>query len=306
MRNTFVDTMLEVGLVDPKLVVLVGDISHFALQPFADACPGRFYNVGICEPTIIGMSAGLAAAGFYPVAHTIAPFIVERSFEQIKLDFCYQELGGTLITVGSAFDYSGLGCSHYCYDDFALMKALPETEVLYPAMPDEFRELFKQTYRNGKLTYIRLPGRKHGHEIPAGEIRLGKAVTVKGGKDLTIVAAGPHLRTALDSVPALAGRKLDAEIIYPHTVKPFDYQAVRESVARTKRFLVVEEHSQFGGVHDEVMRAVCELDGVAGAAINIPDKFCHGYGSYEEHCQHFGLTVDNIVAKALALCKSAS
>ena len=124
LRETFARTMLEVGQEDDKLVVLVGDIGHFALQPFARACPGRYYNVGILEPTIVSMSAGLAHAGLYPVAHTIAPFLIERSFEQIKLDFCYQGFGGTLITVGSAFDYSTLGCSHHCYDDFALIGSL--------------------------------------------------------------------------------------------------------------------------------------------------------------------------------------
>lgn len=99
IRQQFADTMLEVGQNDPNLVVLLGDISHFILQPFAKACPGRYYNVGICEPTIVSMAAGLAKVGFYPVVHTIAPFIVERSFEQIKLDFCYQQLDGNLVTV---------------------------------------------------------------------------------------------------------------------------------------------------------------------------------------------------------------
>ena len=94
MRKTFYDTMLEVGQSDPKLVVLVSDIGHFGLQPFAKVCSGRYYNIGICEQTIISIAAGLAHAGLYPVAHTIAPFFVERSFEQIKLDFGYQELGG--------------------------------------------------------------------------------------------------------------------------------------------------------------------------------------------------------------------
>ena len=91
MRSTFADTVLEVGRIDPKLVVLVGDISHFALQPFAEICPDRFYNVGICEPTIVSMAAGLSHTGYHPVVHTIAPFMIERSFEQIKLDFCYQK-----------------------------------------------------------------------------------------------------------------------------------------------------------------------------------------------------------------------
>ena len=133
MKQQFADTMLEVGQVDPNLVVLVGDISHFILQPFAKACPSRYYNVGICESAIVGMAAGLSKMGFYPVVHTIAPFVIERAFEFLKLDFCYQKLGGNLVMSGSAFDYSNLGCTHHCYNDFALLKTLPNTQIIYPS-----------------------------------------------------------------------------------------------------------------------------------------------------------------------------
>jgi len=294
MRKTFADTMLEVGQIDPKLVVLVGDISHFALQPFAKSCPGRFYNIGICEPTIISMASGLAHAGMYPVAHTIAPFMVERGFEQIKMDFCYQELGGTLITVGSAFDYSGLGCSHFCYDDIALMKALPETEVIYPATPKEFNILFKETYANDKLTYFRLPANKHNVDIPDSEIQLGKGIVIKSGSDISIVAAGPQLKTVMDSLPLLNKVGIDAEVIYPHTIKPFDYDLVAKSIRKTGKYLVLEEHAQFGGIGDEVMRAVRDIRS-RSAFINIPDRFIHEYGQYREHCEALGMMPENVV-----------
>ena len=302
MRNTFTDTMLEVGKIDSKLVVLVGDISHFALQPFAKACPGRFYNIGICEPTIISMAAGLSHAGMYPVAHTIAPFIVERGFEQIKMDFCYQSLGGTLITVGSAFDYSGLGCSHFCYDDIALIKALPETQVIYPAMPKEFNLLFKDTYANGKLTYFRLPAHKHHIDISEDQIYLGKGVLIQSGRDITIIAAGSQLKTVIDSLPVLDQLGIKPEVIYLHTIKPFDYDLVRISVAKTNKYLVLEEHTQFGGVADEVMRAVKGLDNIKSEIINIPDCFIHGYGSYYDHCNAIGLTSENVINKVKKLC----
>ena len=155
VRKQFADTMLKVGLQDSKLVVLLGDIGHFAMQPFAQACPGRCYNIGICEPTIVGMASGLAKIGFHVVAHTIAPFLVERSFEQIKLDFCYQKLGGNLVTVGSAFDYGNLGCTHHCYNDAALIKTLPATQCTYPSTAVEFDTLFRQSYNNNFLTVFR-------------------------------------------------------------------------------------------------------------------------------------------------------
>lgn len=301
MRKAFFDTMLEIGLKDDRLVVLIGDISHFGLQPFAKACPNRFYNIGILEPTIVSMSAGLALSGLYPVAHTIAPFLIERSFEQIKLDFCYQNLGGNLISVGSAFDYSGLGCSHHCYDDFALLKSLPNTEIIYPASNKEFNILFKATYRDSKLTYFRLTGEKHEIDIPDDKIVFGQGILIKEGSDVTIVATGPHLKTVMHSLSTLKDNKIDAEVLYYPTVKPFDEKCLIKSLKKTSKVLVIEEHSMFGGLCDDVLRTSAILPNVKYSFINIPNEFQRKYGKYEEHLYSLGFSISNIVEKIINL-----
>jgi transketolase len=130
VRNQFARTLEDVGASDEKLVVLLGDISVFLLRGFQERFPERFYNLGICEQTIISMAAGLSAIGFYPVVHTITPFAVERCYEQIKIDLCYQKLGANIVSVGSAFDYAALGCSHHCYEDFALLRPLPDMQII--------------------------------------------------------------------------------------------------------------------------------------------------------------------------------
>lgn len=295
MRQQFADTMLELGQEDPRLVVLVGDISHFILQPFARACPGRYYNVGICEPTIISMAAGLAKVGFYPVVHTIAPFILERSFEHIKLDFCYQQLGGNIITVGSVFDYSNLGCTHHCYDDFALLKGLPGTQITYPASPVEFDTLFRQTYRSGALTLFRLPGQQHSQDFTAKDIKFGRGIKVTEGSNLTVIATGPHLSDALAARDALTGAGWDTEILYIHTIRPLDMELVRTSVSKTKHVLVVEEHMRSGGLGDDVLRGTWDIPGLRFASLSIPDKFVTEYGSYQEHCDRLGLSREGII-----------
>lgn len=295
MRQQFADTMLAVGQEDPKLVVLVGDISHFILQPFAKACPGRYYNVGICEPTIVTMSAGLAKMGFYPVLHTIAPFMLERPFEHIKLDFCYQKLGGNLITVGSAFDYANLGCTHHCYDDFALLKSLPSSEIIYPASPVEFDILFRQTYNDNRLTLFRLPGAMHTREFQTADLIFGKGIHVTEGTNLTIVATGPHLQSALDARDTLAGAGWQAEIIYIHTVRPLDIDLIRESVKKTGHVLVIEEHMRTGGLGDDVMRATIDIGNLKYAFLAIPDEFVTEYGPYEYHCAKLGLNAEGII-----------
>jgi transketolase len=302
MRQEFADTMLEVGQKDPRLAVLIGDISHFILQPFAKACPGRFYNIGICEQAIVNMAAGLSKTGFFPVVHTISPFIIERAFEQIKLDFGYQKLGVNLITVGSAFDYCALGCTHHCYDDFALLKNVDRMEIIHPASCKEFNLLFKQTYNNGHPTYFRIPENQHNVEFKDEEIIFGKGILVREGKDVTIIALGPQLRSALDSVEPLKRLGIDPEIIYIHTIKPLDEEMINKSLAKTKKCLVVEEHSKYGGVFDDVLRCSKDLD-VKYSAINIGSGFIHSYGSYEQHCKRIGLSPEGIFLETLKLVR---
>ena len=274
MRQAFADTMLQIGQEDEKLVVLVGDISHNILQPFAKACPGRFYNVGICEPTIVSMAAGLSMSGLRPVVHTIAPFLVERSYEQWKLDFGYQKLGGVAVSVGGAFDYAGLGCSHHTYADCALMKAIPGSVVICPASPDEFKTLFQQTYDKQQLTYFRL-SEKHG--IDVGPVTVGKAVKVRDGDRITIVAVGPQLKTVLEA-------DVSGDVIYVHTLKPLDQEMIWASYMKTGNMLVVEEHSDVGSVAQEL-----GADGIC-----IPDEFQRGYGSRQDHLNNLGFTPQGI------------
>lgn len=297
LRNSFVNTIHEVGLEDESLVVLVGDISHFRLQPFANDCPGRYYNVGICENTILSMASGLSALGFNPVVHTIAPFLIERSFEQIKLDFGYQNLGVNIITVGGAFDYADLGCTHHCYGDFALIKTIPGSQMIYPTSYAEFNMLFKQTYNNGKVTVFRIPSYGHDFEFKQEDIEFGKGILVKEGKNLTIIATGPHLKTAMDSIEDLEKIGLSPEIIYVHTIKPLDDKLVNNSLKKTKKCLVIEEHSMYGGVFDDALRFSKDLNSIKYASITIGDNFIHEYGTYEQHCKRLGFSVEGIIKK---------
>jgi len=295
IREQFAETMLAVGQEDQDLIVLVGDISHGILQPYAAACPGRYYNVGICEPTIISMAAGLSKMNFRPVVHTIAPFLIERSFEQIKLDFCYQGLSGNIVTVGGTFDYSNLGCTHHCYGDIALLKTLPDVQILYPGSCKEFDSLFRQAYANDKLSVYRVPGTSHGHDFADDELTLGKGVKIKDGEDITLVTTGTHLRTALDALPSLSACGWDAEIIYIHTIRPLDAEILRASVSKTRNVLIVEEHMVSGGLGDEVIRAVRNLGDITSSVLGIPDTFVRNYGSYGQLCESVGLSPDGVV-----------
>ncbi len=297
IRQQFADTMLEVGQEDPLLTVLVSDISHFKLQPFAKACPGRFYNIGICEPAIVSMAAGLSKAGLHPVAHTITPFLIERCFEQIKLDFCYQNLGGNLISVGSAFDYAGLGCTHHCYNDFAILKCLPGINLFYPSSALEFDRLFRLNYKNGHLNYYRLPAQSHGHAFDAKEITHGSGIKITPGNDLTVVVTGPQLKNVLEACTVLKREGWDPEVIYIHTIHPLDENMILESVRKTRHVLVIEEHIFHGGLAHTIKSLLQTPNDIQLTYLCIPPEFLRGYGTYEDQCRRINLTAQGIVAK---------
>lgn len=295
LRQEFADTMLEVGLQEPRLIVMVGDISHGILQPFAKAYPGRYFNIGICEPTIVNMAAGIAKTGLIPVVHTIAPFIIERAYEQIKLDFGYQKLGLNLISVGSAFDYAQLGCSHHCYTDISLMSHFQNSQIFFPASPIELNILFKSVFDKGTINYFRLPEVSHGIPLLPEDIRPGKAIKIMNGENLTIVAIGPQLKTAIAASHLLKNRNLSTEILYYPTIKPFDSDILLASIIKTRKVLVIEEVSAQDGVFNRVLRALKDVPDVQYSQIAIRD-FIHMYGTYEELCEEAGFSVKGILS----------
>lgn len=294
LRQEFADTMLEVGVKDPRLVVMVGDISHGILQPFAQACAGRYYNIGICEPTIVNMAAGLAMQGLIPVVHTIAPFIIERAYEQIKLDFGYQRLGINLISVGSAFDYSQLGCSHHCYTDISLMSHFKNAHIFFPSSAQEFNILFKSVYNNGQINYFRLPEQKHNLKFSPDQIQVGKSIQILNGEDLTIIAIGSQITTALEASSQLKKYGVSVDLLYYPTIKPFDEEAAYLSVEKTRRVLVIEEASSHDGIFNFVLKATRRIPSIEYAQIAI-DDFIHIYGSYKELCDSLGFSVEGIL-----------
>jgi len=302
IRVEFADTMLEIGPQDPDLVVMVGDISHGILQKFAKECPGRYYNVGICEPTIVNMAAGVAKAGLVPVVHTIAPFLIERAYEQIKLDFGYQILPINLVSVGGAFDYSQLGCSHHCYTDFSLMSHFARASVFCAGSPVEFNQLFKQTYRNGGINYYRIPEYAHRVEFRPEQIQAGKGICVREGHQITLATFGTSLNACLDAADILAGCGISAEVLYFHTIKPIDQELVEKSLTKTKRLFSVEETSASDGLLNRIWAASRHIPTVCYEQLAIED-FIHGYGSYEDLCEKVGLTATGVADRAKKFLK---
>lgn len=296
LRAAFARTILETAKTDHDLVVMVGDISHGIFKPFAGLFPDRYYNIGILEPAMMSIAAGLSKVGLNPVVHTIAPFLIERSFEQIKLDFGYQELSANLVSVGGTFDYSQLGVSHHSYSDVALISEIPGSKVFVPGSADEFRKLFAENYLTSGVKYFRLTENPHGAHLslPA---RLGHdSIRVLEGDDLTIITTGAMLRGCLEAAQILSV-KHSVDLLHFPTVSPFDSDGFLKSVARTGRYLSVEELSPRGGLSNAVLEALAGVPQIQGARLSV-NSMLHGYGSHNDLLDTAGLSVDHIVAAA--------
>lgn len=288
LRPQFAETLTKLGHKDPTIFVVVGDISHGLLSDFRSKFPDRYRNIGICEQAMLGVAAGLNVTGFNPVVHTITPFLIERAFEQIKLDFGYQELNCNLVSVGSSFDYSKLGCSHHSYIDSALIASIEGSKVFLPGSKEELDVLFKENYNLPGIKYFRLT--ENSHSAPGLTLGMGTGqnAVLRRGSSLTIVALGPSLTTALDVSDRLLELGVSAEVLYVNTFKPFDFSSVRDSVAETRRLVTLSEISPIGGLRDLCFQAISGEFQFEAIDFSV-GNFVRGYGDYNDL-----LTVANI------------
>ena len=198
------------------------------------------------------------------------------------------------ITVGGSFDYSKLGCSHHCYTDVSLISHLKNSNIVIPGSTKEFEVLFKKIYKKKSINYFRLPEYPHGVTFSEKEIVFGRGIKIKKGSDLTIAVTGTMLKNVLKADEILKKKGISLEILYFHTIKPFDYNLVKKSVSKTKCLLSVEELSSHDGIYNQCLKSIVEINNVKNHQLAVHD-FIHGYGSYDEICKTAGLSVNDIL-----------
>ena len=278
MRKQFRETAIDLAGSDNKIILVFGDVSVYLFKEFKEKYPERFYNMGICENTLISVGAGLSAQGFYPFIHSIAPFITERSFEQIKLDMCYNRFGGNILSYGASFDYAWDGPTHNCYNDLAILRLLPNIEVIHPGSRKELDILLRSQYKNGKTTYFRLSDNPHEIDMP---VEFGKGLILKDcGSNITVMTAGPILENVMQ-----ACNDLDINLVYFHTIKPID----KDLIERFRKTKILVIHDAFG-LHE----AVCEVAGLSVTYHGLQDRFYSSYGKLDDVRREIGLDKDSI------------
>ena len=304
LRLEFAETLHKIGLKDKKLAVVVGDISHGILKNFRKNSPKNYFNIGICEPSMVSFGAGLSKAGLIPVLHTIAPFLIERCVEQIKIDFSYNNLKGNFVSVGSSFDYSKLGCTHHSYSDFSIIKNIPNTQIFYPSGRNEFYYLFKQAYKKNCVNYFRIPSKMHREIIKKSDIKIGKAIKISSGNKLTICCFGPHLTELKEITDYFSKKNLNIELLYYPTVKPFDDKALLKSLKKTKKLFLIEEHCTNGGGTGYVQEAVVKNKlSIQSYLLTLPNNFIKDYGEHEDLKKSMGFSKKNFIKKIKNLLK---
>jgi transketolase len=283
LRKQFVKTVEALMAQDERLVLLLGDIGVFGFRNAFKLYPERTYNIGICEQAMTGVAAGLAKEKLIPVLHSIAPFVVERCYEQLKIDLCYQNLPSNIVSIGSSYDYASLGCTHHCPGDVAALRVLPGMEIVVPGTPAEFDWLFRDAYDDGKPTYFRLSEQSNRDSC---KVAFGRAQVIRRGSLATVIAVGPMLTRVLD-----ATQGFDVTVLYYTTVAPFDGDILRENCQDGKIVLVEPyyEGTLVADIHSALGRAPIILE-----SIGVPHKFLTDYGHTEQHDEAIGLTAENI------------
>lgn len=274
-RAAFGDALARIGATHPKVVALDGDLaSSVHTKKFADAYPNRFFEVGIAEGNMVGIAAGLALGGFVPFAASFACFLSGR-FEQIRMSVGYNNANVRLVGTHAGIGVGEDGYSQMGLEDIALMRSLPNMVVLQPAdgIETEKATEFLADYVGGPA-YLRLT-RQPVPEIHPADYRFefGKALELRDGSDLFLVASGAVVGEALAAAEILKKEGISAGVLNLHTIKPLDADALVRAASRTGRLLTIEDHGIAGGVGGAVAEALSELRDVS-----IRIHGVHGYG----------------------------
>lgn len=276
-RTAYSDALLELGRENDKVVVLDADLSESTMTcKFAEKYPGKFFNMGIAEQSMMGTAAGLATCGMIPVCSTFSVFASLRSGEQIRTSVAYPRLNVKIVTTHSGLSIGTAGATHFCEEDLAIMRAIPNMTVIAPADYLETMQAVKAAVEMDGPVYIRL-GRGDAPVLYADldDYRIGRAITYREGSDVTIAATGVMLQRAVAAAEALEQQGVSCRILDIHTIKPLDKEAVEKAARETRAIITLEEHNVFGGLGSAVAETVAAMPGEKAIVkiLGIPDVF---------------------------------
>ena len=298
-RESYGNALVELGKEHEDVVVLDADLAAATKTgTFKKVFPERHIDCGIAECNMIGVAAGLAAAGKVPFASSFAMFASGRAFEQVRNSVGYPHLNVKIGATHAGISVGEDGATHQCNEDIALMRTIPGMTVINPSDDVEAKAAVKAAYEIDGPVYLRF-GRLAVPVIndrPDYKFEVGKGVVLREGKDVAIIATGLCVNSALEAAEKLAADGIEAKVINIHTIKPLDEDLVVEAARETGKVVTVEEHSVISGLGSAVCDALCakaptpvlkigvqDVFGESGAAVKLLEKYkLDGQGVYEQ------------------------
>ena len=302
MRATFGLIAMELVKKNPNLMITTSDVSTSAgLDRFKNKYPKNYIDVGIAEQNLIGVSAGLASEGFKVISTTFAPFQTLRCCEQIKVNLGYMKHKICMVGLASGLVLGNLGFTHCCIEDIGSLRSIPNISIVVPSDPLELFKALNEAVDYKSSVYIRLTAGANSKIINNKdyEFKIGKALEVLPGRDVTIIGCGNILGNCLEAASALKEKKIQCSVINMHTVKPIDKEMVTKIANKNKLIVTVEEHNVIGGLGSSVAEALSgERNNCKLVRVGINDFYSSG-GSYEYLKNIYGLSVEKIIETVL-------
>ncbi len=304
MRKAYGKALLDLGAAYPKVVALSADVSNSDFSyMFQDAYPDRFFNVGIAEQALVDVAAGLAYAGKIPFVNTFAFLLATRALEMVRTHLCYGganvKLMGAYAGISDSFD----GPTHHAISDIAIMRSLPNMTVIVPADTTAVAKLLPQVAEWPGPVYFRL----NRNDVPrlfddTYVPRIGQAIVVRPGSDVTLVGAGLMLSRCLAAAEMLAVEGISARVLEVHTIKPLDGDSIEACARETGALVTAEEHSIIGGLGGAVAEVLGERCPVPMERVGLQDTFAES-GPYDDLLEKYGLTSAHIISAARRVCQ---
>ena len=301
--DEFAATLAELARADRNIIAVTSDSRGSGkLGPFGQELPGQLVEVGIAEQNLVGVTAGLAAAGKKPFGVSPACFLTARSLEQIKNDVCYSDVPATLVGISAGVSYGALGSTHHSLHDFAALRAIHNICIVAPADNSETRAAVRAAATSNKPMYLRF-GKAATYSLHGREAKFepGKSIALRHGNDAALIATGETVIHALLAAGQLARHGVACRVISMHTVKPLDVEAVLKAGRECRAILNVEEHSIHGGLGEACAAALMQDGGnMPFRIIGIPDEETVT-GSQAEIFRHYGITMEGLSEAVMQL-----
>lgn len=310
-RDGFADGLMHLGEHVKEVVALTADLGKsVGMEDFEKEYPQRFFQIGIAEQNMAGIAAGLALEGYIPFMSSFASFQPMRNLDQIRTSICIMDTNVKIVSSHAGFSYAGDGIQIQTLEDIAVMRSLPNMQVLVPADAEQAAQMVKLMAKHTGPQYIRL-GRAPLPKLSGyvgvdpdsfEETEIGKAQVLRPGGDAVIIATGVMVFIALDAAAQLASQGVHVQVLNMHTIKPLDVQAVLSAAEATGRIVTVEEHQAAGGLGSAVSEVLATSDiHCRQRIVAVQDQFGETSRDNADLYTSRGLTVENVVSKVKEL-----